>query len=71
MEVLRQARLAGGFAYREVADRMGVDPSYIAHLETGRVQPSPARLECWRNILRRLIADRISASAAALAKLAS
>src|SRR5919108_1320892 len=42
---LRQARELRGLTQTALARQVGVHPSAIAQLETGRIQPSPAVLE--------------------------
>ena len=41
---LRTARLARGWRLRELADRVGLSPSLISQIETGRAQPSVSSL---------------------------
>ena len=70
-ETLRNARLAGGFAYREVAQAAGLDPSSICHCEAGRAKPSPRALERWRTALKALSTARAAAIAETLNQLHS
>ena len=41
---LRAERRAHGLSLRELADRLGVSPSLISQVETGRAQPSVSTL---------------------------
>ena len=41
---LRDARLAKGMSLRHLADRLGVSPSLISQIETGRARPSVSTL---------------------------
>ena len=43
-ERLREARRAAGLSLRELADRLGVSPSLISQIETGRANPSVSTL---------------------------
>ena len=43
-EALREARAARGLSLRELADRLGVSPSLISQIETGRANPSVSTL---------------------------
>ena len=43
-ERLREARRARGLSLRELADRLGVSPSLISQIETGRANPSVSTL---------------------------
>ena len=43
-EALREARRARGLSLRELADRLGVSPSLISQIETGRANPSVSTL---------------------------
>lgn len=38
--VIRTMREAAGLSQRELGERLGVDPTYISHLEAGRRDPS-------------------------------
>ena len=70
-ETLRNARLAGGFAYREVAQAAGLDPTSICHCEAGRAKPSPRALERWQAALKALLSARAAAIAETLNQLHS
>jgi transcriptional regulator with XRE-family HTH domain len=39
-QVVKQRRLALGLTQRELAERLGVKPNHITHLEAGRLRPS-------------------------------
>jgi len=43
-DALREARAARGLSLRELADRLGVSPSLISQIETGRANPSVSTL---------------------------
>jgi transcriptional regulator with XRE-family HTH domain len=43
-EALREARRGRGLSLRELADRLGVSPSMISQVETGRANPSVSTL---------------------------
>lgn len=44
MERIRQARIARGMSQRQLAQLVGVDPSYISLIERGQRTPSPQLL---------------------------
>ena len=58
VQELKQARLAAGLTSREVAERLGLDGSQVAHLEAGRRVVSPEWLDRWRAALRELLVAR-------------
>ena len=43
-DALREARRVRGLSLRELADRLGVSPSLISQIETGRANPSVSTL---------------------------
>ncbi len=43
-DALREARRGRGLSLRELADRLGVSPSLISQIETGRANPSVSTL---------------------------
>lgn len=49
---LREVRLRSGLSLREVARRLGVSPSFVSQLETGKSQPSVATLYSMAQLLR-------------------
>ena len=57
-EVLRQARLAGGFTLREVGDSADLDPSAIAAYEKRRANPSVGAMNRWESALETLLVAR-------------
>jgi len=67
--LMRQARIAGGLTYREVAEAARLDPSAIAHYEVGRAHPSEAARRRWRNALADLLTYRSRQIAAVLDRL--
>ena len=48
---IRQLRLAAGLKQRELAERVGVDATYVSHLEANRREPS---IDLLRRIAREL-----------------
>jgi transcriptional regulator with XRE-family HTH domain len=69
MDVLRRARLAGGFTLREVSGVVKVDPSTIVSYELGRGRPSQATALRWHDALIRLLEERTQDAASAVATL--
>jgi transcriptional regulator with XRE-family HTH domain len=65
----REARLAAGLTYGEVAQCAGLGWTALAHYEAGRRAPSPDTLDRWRTALKQLLAGRASAIANHLATL--
>jgi transcriptional regulator with XRE-family HTH domain len=66
---LRDARLAGGLSYSEVAKRAGLGWTALAHYEAGRRTPAPEIQDRWRTGLKHLLAARASTIANHLATL--
>ena len=48
---LRKVRLSSGLSLREVARRLGVSPSFVSQLETGKSQPSVGTLYALAQLL--------------------
>jgi hypothetical protein len=66
---LRDARLAGGLNYGEVAQAAGLGWTALAHYEAGRRTPAPEIQDRWRTALKQILAARASAIANHLATL--
>ena len=48
---LRKVRLSSGLSLREVARQLGVSPSFVSQLETGKSQPSVGTLYALAQLL--------------------
>ena len=46
-KTLARARAQAGLTQAELAKKIGVDPTYISHLEHGRREPSLTTLRAW------------------------
>jgi transcriptional regulator with XRE-family HTH domain len=67
---LRQAREARGFSLREMARRIGVSPSFVSQVETGKASPSVGTLYSLVNELG-LSLDEVMGDTAAIAETAA